>query len=349
MFFFLQFSYEIKLFNLAHFNYLKKKKLNKLTSKIKYSYFEHGEKGCEHLDFYSSISDEFKGKYQLYHLHTISDKILKGLCFIYNKKRNLQKKFDEEYCSYLYYWLGDKIYPLVKDESVFTKIINMIYSELYSSSENFIVCRNVHSPINLDKFKKNKVLFDYSKDYEKIDLDTVHGNTTCEKDYKVYIQNYINMYNKAYSDCYLTKEKKFDCDTFSKLFKEDEYTKFNSLRCIESKNQRVVLQVQGPTSQVPVKTVHLLPAASRDSNKNFTPEALTGSHQNPGSPDPYSLDDDAVLSMDNTTEGGSSKTIAGSVAPVLGVSSISLLLYKVIENIIDIHTFIIYMCFPFFK
>ncbi|SCA60546.1 Plasmodium vivax Vir protein, putative [Plasmodium vivax] len=330
--------------------HLTKGDIDKLTSKFNYSYFERGEKGCESLDFYSNIKYDLEHRYQIYNLHTISDKILKALCFIYNKKRNHQKNFDDEYCSYLYYWLGDQIYPLVQDKGVFSRIITMIYDELYSNiRENFIICRNDYSPIDQDKFKKNKVLFDYSKDYKKIDLDTVHGYTTCDTGYKEYLQKYINMYNDAYSDCYLTKEKKFDCNTFWNLFNKDQHEKFISIRCTESKNPRPSLQVQEPTGEVPAQTVHLLPDGSRDSNQISTPKALTVSHKNPGSQVPYALNEDTFLSMKDTTDGGSSKTIAGSVAPVLGVSSISLLLYKVIENTIDIHTFIIYMCFRFFK
>ncbi|KMZ82429.1 hypothetical protein PVIIG_06131 [Plasmodium vivax India VII] len=323
--------------------------IDKLTSKIKYSYFEHGEKGCEHLDFYSSISDEFKGKYQLYHLHTISDKILKALCFIYKRRINRPVDFEEELCWYLYYWLGEKIYPKVQSEAVFSNIIKMIYTELYSNTENFIICNPINTKINQDRFNKNKVLFDYSKDYEKINLDTVYGNTTCDKDYKEYIKKYIDMYNEAYSDCYLTNEKKFDCDTFSKLFNKNQHNKFISISCTETQNPNVALQVQRPTVQIPERTVHLRSATAKDSDMISRSEALTGLHQNPNSPVTHILNEDKPLSINDTTEGGSSKTIAGSVAPVLGVSSISLLLYKVIENIIDIHTFIIYMCFPFFK
>ncbi|KMZ89790.1 hypothetical protein PVMG_06058 [Plasmodium vivax Mauritania I] len=323
--------------------------LKKLTSYYKYSKFEDGESGCEIFPFYSSIKEDLQ-RYSIYGLHRISDKILKALCFIYNRKRNRQNNFDEEYCSYLYYWLGNKIYPLVKDEAMFSSIINMIYSELYSNiTEDFIICKPLNIKINQDIFNKNKVLFDYSKDYEKIELDTVYGNATCDKVYKEYITNYIYIYKEAYSDCNETKENKFDCDTFSKLFNNDQHTKLISFRCTESKNPRVALKVQEPTSQVPERTLQLRPSVARDSYMVSRSEVLTGSHNNLRSPVTNILNEVESHSIDNTTEGGSSKTIMGSVAPVLGVSSISLLLYKVIENIIDIHTFIIYMCFPFFK
>ncbi|KMZ87886.1 hypothetical protein PVBG_06113 [Plasmodium vivax Brazil I] len=294
-----------------------------------YSSFEHGQEGCEEHEFYSNLRGAFEQSYKIYGLHKISDKILKALCFIYNRKRNHPADFKEELCWYLYYWLGDKIYPKVQNQTVFSKIINMIYNELYMSSEYFIICDHINTKIDLDRFNKNKVLFDYSKDNKKIEIDTVYGNTTCDKDYKEYITEYINMYKKAYSDCYITEENKFDCDTFSKLFSKDQYTELISHRCTESQNQRVALQVQETTSQVPPQTVHLLLPASRDSNKISTPEALTGSHRNPGSQVPYALKEEAFLSMKDTTESGSSKTIAGSVVPVLGVSSFSLLLYKV--------------------
>ncbi|SCA81750.1 VIR protein [Plasmodium vivax] len=291
-----------------------------------YSNFEHGQSGCEKFPFYTNIKDEIDDSYPS--LQIISEKILKALCFIYNKKRYRQNNFNEEYCSYLYYWLGDKIYHKV-NKTVFSKFINMIYNELYSSSDSFIICNTIKTNINKDTFNKNKVLFDYSKDYKNIDLDTVYGDITCDNVYKEYITKYINMYKEAYSDCYETKENKFDCDTFSKLFNNDQHTKLISFRCTESKNPRVALKVQGPTSQVPERTVQLRPVVARDSYMISRSEDLTGSHQNHSSPVTNILNEVESHSIDNTTEGGSSKTIAGSVVPVLGVSSISLLLYKV--------------------
>ncbi|KMZ88837.1 hypothetical protein PVBG_05633 [Plasmodium vivax Brazil I] len=305
--------------------------LKKLTSYYKYSKFEDGENGCNGISFYSNIKEELQNQnYQIYNLHIISDKILKALCFIYNRKRNYRGNFDEELCWYLYYWLGDIIYTKVQNQRVFSNIIQMIYTELYSNPENLTVCRHVHTPLNKDRFNKNKVLFDYSKDYHNIEMATPHGQTTCDKKYKEYMKTYISMYNQAYLDCKEGKGNNFDCDYFSKLFQEKPYQKLSSFSCIQRDDIEVVLDKQKAIEQhqtVPVQSYrqtrdksplpHHIPARNAD----------LGMKQLSDHKFPRTIE---TIQMYDTTEGGTSKTIAGSVAPVLGVSSISLLLYKVI-------------------
>ncbi|KMZ87877.1 hypothetical protein PVBG_05814 [Plasmodium vivax Brazil I] len=106
----------------------------------------------------------------------------------------------------------------------------MIYGELYSNiAEDFIICNPLNTHINRDIFFKNKMLFDYSKDYKNIDLDTLHGQTTCNKDYKDYMEKYISMYKGAYLDC-KGEKKNFDCKYFSTLFQENQYKHLNTLK-----------------------------------------------------------------------------------------------------------------------
>ncbi|VUZ99789.1 PIR protein [Plasmodium vivax] len=295
-----------------------------------YSYFEDGKPGCELLPFYTNIKEQLQN-YQNYDLPKFSEKILQALCFIYNEKKNRQNNFNEEYCSYLYYWLGHKIYPLVHDKTIFTNIIKMIYDELYAGiTENFIVCRYVYTPIDEDIFNKNKVLFDYSKDYHNFELATPHGETTCDKDYKEYMNNYIRMYNEAYFDCNKGNKNNFDCNYFSKLFQEKQYNSLSSFSCIQSDKGGVFLdkhkahEKQEPPSVQSYRQTTVTPPSPQHVPGRIADLGMKqqlGNHKFPRTIETIQLDD--------TTEGGSSKTIAGSVAPVLGVSSISLLLYKV--------------------
>ncbi|VVA00238.1 PIR protein [Plasmodium vivax] len=311
-------------------NHLTKGNIDKLTSKIMYSSFEHGQEGCEEHEFYSNLRGAFEQSYKIYDLHKISDKILKALCFIYNRKRNHPADFKEELCWYLYYWLGEKIYPKVQREAVFSNIIKMIYTELYSNTENFIICNLPDSKINQDIFNKNKVLFDYSKDYVNIYLDTLHGKTTCDYVYKEYIRKYIKMYKEAYSDCYVTKENNFDCNYFSTLFQESQYNTLSSFSCKDRDNFGVVLDKQKEhEDQEPAPVLSYRKASFTFPSPHHIAErdADLGTNKHPaGERFPRPIE---PIQMDDTAEGGSSKTIAGSIVPVLGVSSFSLLLYKV--------------------
>ncbi|KNA02197.1 hypothetical protein PVNG_06072 [Plasmodium vivax North Korean] len=221
----------------------------------------------------------------------------------------------------------------------------MIYGELYSSiEEHFIVCNHVYSSINQDSFKNNKVLFDYSKNYQNIHIDTPHAKTTCDNVYKEYLEKYISMYNQAYSDCYKGEKKNFDCDYFSTLFKEDDYKTLSSFSCIQSDNGRVFSEEEREHEAEPSPLAQPLPQATiRTTDRYFNTTRdydLSRSHRLNSPENPGTVE---TVPIEETAEGGSSKTIAGSIAPVLGVSSFSLLLYKVIRNIIDIHEIIVYI------
>ncbi|KMZ83364.1 hypothetical protein PVBG_06209 [Plasmodium vivax Brazil I] len=175
-----------------------KKDLDKFPSNIWYSNFEDGDKGCEEDYFYSVIKDDLdRGYYKHYGLSKISHNIVRALCYIYKRKINHQNNFDKDRCSYLYYWLGDKIYSRVHDKKIFSVIIKMIYGEFYSTDFRN-TCNPLYDDIDKDTFNAYKLLHDYSNDYGNIEIDTSHGYTTCDKDYKEFIEKYINTYNDVY-------------------------------------------------------------------------------------------------------------------------------------------------------
>ncbi|VUZ99497.1 PIR protein [Plasmodium vivax] len=312
-------------------NHLTKDNIDNLTSKIWYNNFELGEEGCRNHDFYLNISDEFEQKYRNHDLYRISDKILRALCFIYNKKSNRQNKFDEEYCSYLYYWLGDKIYNNISNKSLFSQIITMIYDELnYNNIEKITICNHVNSSIHPDYFNINKLLFDYSRDYGNIKIDTAPGNTTCDSVFKEYLEEYIRIYNDAYSTCKQGIQKKYDCEKFSPIFNADLHKDLSTFNCIKSQN--VVKHPERPKKpeENEITRVHDFPhpqATYSTRHQSTSGDLYIGRNTDSG----VQLDQERIqsLPMNDNTDGGSSKTIAGSIVPVLGVSSFSLLLYKV--------------------
>ncbi|CAI7724021.1 PIR protein [Plasmodium vivax] len=311
--------------------HLTKENIKSYTSNFHYNYFERGDNGCEHLEFYTNIKEELKLRCQYYNLPDISNKILRGLCYIYNRRKILPDDFKNELCWYLYYWLGDKICPLVHDKNTFSYIIKMIYGELYGSiAEHFLVCNHVYSSINQDNFKYNKVLFDYSKDYQNIQIDTPHAETTCDKDYKEYMEKYISMYKEAYSDCYNGERNKFDCVYFSTLFEKEQYETLSSFRCIQNDKGRMFSGVQKLSEEQPPALAQIVPqATARTSDIYLNATRDSGLSRNHISDSPENPVTIQPVPIEDTAEGGASKTIAGSVVPVLGVSSFSLLLYKV--------------------
>ncbi|SCA59847.1 VIR protein [Plasmodium vivax] len=196
----------------------------------------------------------------------------------------------------MYYWIGEKIYDISDSTPMFTRIMNMLYEE-FNITDNGRICEPLDTSIDKETFKKNKMLFDYSKNYEYINLSTVSGSTTCEKDYINFINEYITIYKDAHSNCNKGDQKNYDCTYFHKLFEKDEHTKLTSF-CHQDTRKHS-------------------PRFYHDTQVNTVSQAKSV------------LGDDILTLTDHTAEGGPTKTIMGSVVPVLGVSSISLLLYKV--------------------
>ncbi|CAI7724239.1 PIR protein [Plasmodium vivax] len=314
-------------------NHLKKKDIENLTSKFWYSHFEDGEDGCNDVYSFSEIRDDLKQRYNFH--QNIYDKIVRALCFIYNRKKKHRDNFDEDLCSYLYYWLGEKIFPIVHDKTVFSKIIKMIYDEL-SRTIMFRTCTPLHKNIDANSFNVYKMLFDYSSDDYHINLNTVSPNTKCDKHYIETINKYINTYNDVYFSCYVNKEQKYNCDYFHKLFKKDQYTKLPSFYCKTYDEQTFSTEA---LSRIETRQHALVQSPNSKGNTDFVGKSYLQEnsdqhrshleHHNHAFTVQRVSDTGAPILTDDNTEGSSSKTIAGSIVPVLGVSSFSLLLYKV--------------------
>ncbi|SCA59533.1 Plasmodium vivax Vir protein, putative [Plasmodium vivax] len=311
--------------------HLTEKNLNDFTSNINYSYFDDVKVNCGNIDFHSDISSDL---IQYHSLSRFSEDFAKALCFVYDNKVNHPNNFDKELCSYLYYWLGDKIYSNLNDTRVFSKLIRMFFDVL--NEKNFpYMCDNPKTGIDKDTFNNNKLLFDYSKNHENIKLDTVYGDVTCDDKYKEVLLNYIKIYKDAYFSCKRINQNKHDCEYFKKLYPEDEYKKLSSFNCRKYNPPSLTAGIQGfEQNIISLPGVHGLEGnrgteIQRVAGINDQHKFYSFSNPNRSSPETHILNEGEYPSTYNTTDGGSTKTIAGSVAPVLGVSSISLLLYKV--------------------
>ncbi|SCA59956.1 VIR protein [Plasmodium vivax] len=312
--------------------HFKEEHLKNLTSSIKYDKFEHTQNACNNVNFYSEIEGAFD-KYPK--INVISKKIQEALCFMYNRKKYHDIKIDDELCSYFYYWLGHNILQHLSIRSFFSSIIKEIYDEL-NMTDMVTICNPLHKNIDENTFRKYKLLFDYSNDHNHVNLNIVHAFTTCDKPYREAIQKYIHAYMDVYEHCNGNTPKKYDCGYFNKLFNKDEHEKLKSFNCGIYKEQIHTTEPQREHT------------SRYNSLPNFPPSEIISSfagndypqvnqvynqrhrlQENNGLTFRHEVETDSPLTMERTPESGTSKTIAGSVAPVLGVSSFSLLLYKV--------------------
>ncbi|VUZ99755.1 PIR protein [Plasmodium vivax] len=303
---------------------LTKNDFDKFTSNVWYSNFDRGEGGCEEDPFISEIKDELEGpRYRYYDLSKISDNIVRALCYIYNRKINHQNDFDKDRCSYFYYWLGDKIYSRLHDKTKFSSIIKMIYDEIYTT-DLLNTCPYLYKDIDVDTFNTYKILHDYSKDYKNIHLKTLSGDITCDEEYKKAIYKYIDAYNDVYSNCKIELTKKYDCVYFDSLFGSKPHQDLSSYTCKNAQNQ-----ILAPSSNGELLHEEYTLTKIDDSYRNTGQRDHSNIYLNPVPETKRVLDTGSTVLTENTPDDSSSKTIMGSVVPVLGVSSFSLLLYKV--------------------
>lgn len=151
--------------------------LNILPTKYYYCNFNYKRGDCIEANFRSNIDNELKN---IPILSGVLDTILKALCYIHNKK--YQESFDKEICSYLYYWIGDALFTSFNDDALFTKVINILYVVLQNTNDTKI-CVPIYREIK-DAFNKIKMIYDFSKDYEKYKIELSNADITCNANYK---------------------------------------------------------------------------------------------------------------------------------------------------------------------
>ncbi|GAB70010.1 CYIR protein, partial [Plasmodium cynomolgi strain B] len=284
-----------------------------------YSYFENGKEGCEKLQFYSNIRDEFEEKYKIYNLHKISDSISRALCYIYIEKKENIDYFNNELCWYLYYWLSNMIYPLVqKNTTMLSKIIKNIYENLNDyNPQGFTVCSDTYYLYDLNRFNEYKLLFDYSKDYRNIEQDTAYDQTPCDEYYNNYINEYIGMYKKAHSECNEGKKSNFYCRNFFTLFQKKPYEKLSSFSCTLSKNREEILEeaTAHRTQEHVQNQNHLRTTIVQDSVDHHGTADGSNLGKIPSLESQQNLEKMTTFSIDDNAEGGPSKSVTGSVVP----------------------------------
>ncbi|SCA60042.1 Plasmodium vivax Vir protein, putative [Plasmodium vivax] len=204
---------------------LNKEYLEQLESK--YFYYQKFNKSK-----YSYCSDDFpyatiKNKINQYVKNeNISEKLVNGICSF-----NIQDEGDfcNTLCDYFYYWIGDKVYDLVKSEEVFTKIIDTIYSELSRNAKQY-KCKCTSKHKTKENFKKIKIAYDYYNDYGTLEEHLKNNNKLCDADYHNYLNNAVETYNSVFNECYSDNEPDY-CIQLKKFIPIFSENMLSPLKC----------------------------------------------------------------------------------------------------------------------
>ncbi|GAW84497.1 variable surface protein [Plasmodium gonderi] len=169
--------------------------LKNLPSKQKYASFVNGDANCESAYYYKGVTDLIEK--QKWH-NDVSDKILKALCYVYNKNKGSNLISDD--CDYLYFWLGDILDKNLTDRSSFYTVMGTLNFFLKSSADRSI-CNYDKYYITYRNFMDTKILFDFSKDYKTLEPYFRTPNKTCNDSFKLYLDACVTKYN-SYKNMY---------------------------------------------------------------------------------------------------------------------------------------------------
>ncbi|KNA01553.1 hypothetical protein PVNG_04999 [Plasmodium vivax North Korean] len=218
--------------------------LNKLPTKVNYSYFNENKGNCNNVDFYDSTKNRLRDYEELQDFY---DKIMNALCYVYNESAS--SSFDKNICDYLYYWLSDIIVTHLKNKSLYGQVLDILYAVLYKDKDiNKPICKPIYYTMNENDIKKFKLIFDYSQDYNTYMTQLTKDNHPCNEKYQKYLQNYVNIYKEMQSKCEGKKNSNKYCEYFEKYF-PDKYIKgLSTWTCELEKTKEYTSHISGGSS-----------------------------------------------------------------------------------------------------
>ncbi|CAG9479381.1 unnamed protein product [Plasmodium vivax] len=205
---------------------LGKEELNKLPTKVNYSYFNEERGDCNNFHFYHSTASRLTDYFEV---QEITDKIMKALCYVYNESKS--SSFDNNICHFLYYWISDMLLTHLKTPSSYNSVISFLFDVFYITHGNK-VCDVLHWNMENEKhFKDIKLMFDFSKDYNTYKKQLTEPIPQCYNNYMNYLDEYVNTYNKLHDECKGENSEELYCKLFKKYLDYKEYNHLSSLKC----------------------------------------------------------------------------------------------------------------------
>ncbi|VVA00329.1 PIR protein [Plasmodium vivax] len=115
-------------------------------------------------------------------------------------------------------------------------ILKLIDTLKYYSNEN--ICNLVYTNIDDDVFKKIKLIFDFTEDYENYEIDLAKPNRWCNEKYHSYLTTYVNTYKELYSKCIVEQQKDMYCQAFKKYYNDEKRINLYTWSCTLKKSTK---------------------------------------------------------------------------------------------------------------
>ncbi|KMZ83214.1 hypothetical protein PVBG_05184 [Plasmodium vivax Brazil I] len=140
------------------------------------------------------------------------------------------KSDDPEYAKrwdFLYYWIGEKIFEKLKNESNFQKIMHILDDVKLQFDNNKYTYD--FSKISKNEFTQLKFIYDYFQDYETIQRTISRDNVACSTNSSKHIIKCFQEYNTIKLRC-ASSEERF-CQIFKDIIAENGNKELKGITC----------------------------------------------------------------------------------------------------------------------
>ncbi|SBS90307.1 PIR Superfamily Protein [Plasmodium ovale curtisi] len=270
------------------------------------------DKGYEYLLYgYDNFFDNFieDGLHNLNFISNIRKNLLNAFIYVANMRPG-DDQYNERW-NYLYYWTGDKVYEITETNSNFLDVMNLVNSlkiHVHIDNESY---NNDFFKIEKDQFKKLKEFYDFSQNYDAIELITSPSVYECSHEYNNYILKSYELYENIKKDCLVDTRTPY-CNIFRNTENNNPKVKNSRLIChnvkkpISSKEERFGMHhgLVGDSLQ-----------GAEDQLSSMRPGGVSSLHASSGHPD----SEVSPINSSNPT---------AIVLPVLGLFITIFILYK---------------------
>ncbi|GAW84209.1 variable surface protein [Plasmodium gonderi] len=198
--------------------------LNNLPTKVKYDIFDKEVGNCNGSYIENNAKNLLGTKGVL---ANVSKKIYNALCYSYNQY-NIEE-FNNTDCDYLYFWLFDMLDKNLIDENSFYNA--MLTLKFILENANLSTCNFNKYSNDRKKNRDIKHLFDFSKDFFKIEEYVRTPNNPCNDSFNLLLGEYVMKYTQCKNMCSESYDTDESCRAFKEYFKGKDNLNLTQWKC----------------------------------------------------------------------------------------------------------------------
>ncbi|ANQ07438.1 KIR protein [Plasmodium coatneyi] len=191
--------------------------MDELPSEKVYNTFNSGNTTCSSWPMLSGRSEViWKDKLNEYpSIRSRMEDMMRAACYV--SEEVARGKSENDLCGSLYFWLGDIVHKNLGGRSTFSQVMDEIYQTIRGCITKYN-CNIIYKGTSQSEFKKRKDVFDYSKDYETINLKLGEGASNCGEKIYTYLGRVVPSYKALSGYCGRQSEGDQYCKELGDIF-----------------------------------------------------------------------------------------------------------------------------------